>query len=92
MIGRGNRCSRVLSLPRILYKRNIAAISINNIGHCLEPAIRERHIVFALCVSTGPALLVAKIIVGGTIIHSIFPSVLGISLRNKANCETNIFV
>jgi hypothetical protein len=80
MIGGG---SRVLGLARVFHKRNIATISINNIGHSLEPAIRKGNKVFALSVSAGPALLVAKIIVGGTIIHGIFPGVLGISLKKK---------
>jgi hypothetical protein len=80
MIGRG---SRVLGLTGVLHKRNIATISINNIGHSLEPAIRKSHKVLALGVSAGPALLVAEIIVGGTIIHSILPGVLGISLKKE---------
>jgi hypothetical protein len=74
-------CRWVLSCSRVFNQRNIASISVNNIGHCLEPAVRERHKVLAISVRARSALLVAKIIVGGTIIHSILPHVLCINLE-----------
>ena len=80
MVGRG---SGILGLPRVLHQGHIATISIHGVGHSLQPAIRESNKVLALGVGTGSALLVAKVIVGRSILHSVFPHILGISLKKR---------
>ena len=80
MVGRG---SRVLSSASVLHQGHISTIAVNNVCHGLQPAVRESHKVLAISVGTRPALLVAKIVVGGSIVHSILPHILCISLNSN---------
>jgi len=80
MVGRS---SGILGLSGVLHQGYIATVPIHNIGHRKQPAVREVHEVLAISVGTGPALLVAEVIVGHSIVHSILPQILGISLGKR---------
>ena len=78
MVGIGGR---VLGSASVLHQGHISTVAINGVGHGLQPAVRESHKVLAISVGTRPALLVAKVVVGGSVVHSILPHILCISLN-----------
>ena len=84
MIGRG---SWILGHSAVLNNRNITAIPVHGVGDCLEPAVRESHEVLAIGVGSGSALLVAEVIVGRLVLHSILPNILGISLYQRSQVK-----
>ena len=67
---------RVLSLPCVSDIRDISALSIDRVGHLLQPSIRQVDKVLPLGRISIPALSLAKVIVSVVILHSILVSIL----------------
>ena len=82
----------VLGLAGVLYHGNIAAVSVNGVGHGLETTVGQGNVVLAVGVSTVTGLLVSEVVVAVVVLHSILPSVKGISLRDKQNHAKEIHI
>ena len=82
----------VLGLAGVLHHGNIAAVSVNGVGHGLETTVGQGNVVLAVGVSTVTGLLVSEVVVAVVVLHGILPGVQGISLRDKQNHAKELYI
>jgi len=76
-----SRCSSVFWVVRVsrVSDHRVVARLVGSVGHRLDPAVGERHIIHSLGQVVIPRLLVAKVVVV-LVFYSVLPVIVGINL------------
>merc|ERR1719422_1360020 len=68
---------RILSLSGVLDHGNVAIVSVNCVGHCLQTTVRKSDIVFAVGQVSVSVLLGPEVIAGVVVLDGVLPGVHG---------------
>ena len=67
----------VLRLPRVLDHRHVARLAVHGVGHGLQPAVGQRHVVLAVGEVAVTRLLRAEVVVAVVVLDGVLPGVEG---------------